>query len=180
VRAVLVILEQISHQVAGVLRDLIKWFNKGCAVKISNYLDVQLIVFLNASTRDEALEALITELHRKGKIKDKGGFYKAILEREKIVSTGIGMGIAVPHAKLKDLSQFFIAVGIQKTQGLEWNALDKAPVRIVFMIGGPEDKQTEYLQILSRLTHTIKDEDLRKKLLKAQNAAEVMKLLSGS
>ncbi len=148
-------------------------------MKISKYLDVHLVVFLQASSRDEALEALVDQLAKKKKLKDKDRFFKAILEREKIVSTGIGMGVAVPHAKLKGLNEFFIAIGIQKNTGLEWNALDKAPVRIIFMIGGPDDRQTEYLQILSRLTHTVKDEEIRKKLLKAQEAEEVLKLFEG-
>ena len=72
------------------------------------------------------------------------------------------MGVAVPHAKMDNFTDFFIAVGIQKQKGLDWNALDKAPVRLIFMIGGPEDKQSEYLQILSLLTSAIKDVELRK------------------
>lgn len=168
--------ERIRGQIE-VLTDLLKRFKKRCVVRISNYLDVSLISFLEVESRDEALKALIDALGKAGKIRDKNKFFKAILEREKIVSTGIGMGVAIPHAKQKDFDNFFIAIGIQKNTGLEWNALDKAPVRVVFMIGGPEDKQTEYLQILSRLTFAIKDEDLRKKLLKAHSAAEVLKLL---
>lgn len=145
-------------------------------MRVSNYLDVDLIQFLEVSTRDEALSALVEALNQAGKLRDKNTFFRAILEREKIVSTGIGMGVAIPHAKLKGFSNFFIAIGIQKNNGLEWNALDKAPVRVIFMIGGPDDRQTEYLQILSRLTSAIKDEELRKKLLKAQSADEVIKL----
>lgn len=170
------ILEHINRQVAETVSDFLKIFKKGCDVKISKYLDVNLVVFLDASTRDEALETLVNTLAKSKKLRDKDKFFKAILEREKIVSTGIGMSIAVPHAKLKDIQQFFIVIGIQKSPGLDWNALDKSPVRIIFMIGGPEDKQTEYLQILSRLTHAIKDEELRKKLLKASSSQDVIKL----
>jgi len=71
-----------------------------------------------------------------------------MLEREKIVSTGIGMGVAIPHAKLTSVEDFFIAIGIL-SKGVQWNALDGGPVRLIFMIGGPDDKQTAYLQILS-------------------------------
>lgn len=149
-------------------------------MRISDYLDSRLISFLDAETRDEAIDILIDHLNEKGKLPDKQAFRKAIYQREKIVSTGIGMGVAVPHAKMRDLKEFFIAIGIQPKKGIEWNALDKAPVRIVFMIGGPDDRQAEYLQILSLLTSAIKDVELRKKMLKASNSDEIFKLFSNS
>ncbi|HSW73381.1 MAG TPA: PTS sugar transporter subunit IIA [Chlamydiales bacterium] len=145
-------------------------------LKISNYLDAHLVIFLQAESRDDALQTLVDELGKSGKLPEKKTFFKAILDREKIVSTGIGMGVALPHAKLKDLKEFFIIIGIQKTQGLDWKSLDKAPVRIIFLIGGPDDRSSEYLQILSRLTQAIKDEEIRKKLLKAKSSSEVIKL----
>jgi PTS system nitrogen regulatory IIA component len=142
-------------------------------IKLSKYLDEDLIVFLNAKTRDEALKTMIHHFHQLGKITDIDHFYQAIVDREKIVSTGIGMGVAIPHAKLTHYNDFFIAIGILK-QGLDWNALDGAPVRLIFMIGGPDDKQTEYLQILSKLTHVIKDELRRKKLLTLNSPTDII------
>jgi PTS system nitrogen regulatory IIA component len=147
-------------------------------MRISDYLDSRLISFLDVETRDEAIDALIDLLEDAGELPDKSAFQKAIIQREKIVSTGIGMGVAVPHAKLKEYPDFFIAVGIQQKKGLDWNALDKAPVRLIFMIGGPDDKQTEYLQILSLLTSAIRDVELRKTLLNAQTPEEVAELFS--
>lgn len=147
-------------------------------MKISDYLQPELIAFLTQDTRDEAIDALITVLEREEKLPSKQGFRDSIFAREELVSTGIGMGVAIPHAKMKSIKEFFIAIGIQKQKGIEWNSLDQAPVRIVFMIGGPDDKQTEYLQILSMLTAAIKDVDLRKKLLKSQSSFEVFELFS--
>ncbi len=146
---------------------------------ISNYLDEQLVLFLDADTRDAALSALVDCLEKAGKLQDKEAFYQAILQREKIVSTGIGIGVAIPHAKLVGFKDFFIVVGIQKKRGLEWNALDGSQVRLIFMIGGPENKQTEYLKILSHLTMAIKDEERRKKLLKATTPHDIIQLFSG-
>ncbi|PIS02393.1 MAG: PTS sugar transporter subunit IIA [Chlamydiae bacterium CG10_big_fil_rev_8_21_14_0_10_42_34] len=147
-------------------------------MRISDYLDSRLITFLDVDTRDEAILALIDLLEKEEHLPDREMFTKAIFDREELVSTGIGMGVAVPHAKLKDFTDFFIVVGVQQKKGLEWNALDKAPVRLIFMIGGPEDKQTEYLQILSLLTSAIRDVDLRKKLLAAQSTEEAFALFS--
>lgn len=158
--------------------DIFKPLRKKEHAKISHSLDSRLICFLDAATRDEAIDALINLLDRSGKLPDRAVFRNAIFHREKIASTGIGVGVAVPHAKCKDFPSFFIAIGIQRKQGVDWNALDTAPVRIIFMIGGPEDKQSEYLQILSQLTSAIKSVDLRKSLLKAQTAEQVLRLFS--
>lgn len=146
---------------------------------ISNYLDERLVAFLDVNNRDDALKKIVDLLDVEGKLLDKQAFYHAILERERIVSTGIGMGVAIPHAKLEGYRHFFIAIGIQAQQGIEWKALDGSSVRLIFMIGGPETCQTEYLKILSRLTMAIKDEERRKKLLKAKNAKEVIALFKG-
>lgn len=166
------ILERINHQIS----DLKNYFKKGETVTISNYLDERLVAFLNVDSRDEALKALVDLLDTEGKLLDNETFYQAILGREKIVSTGVGMGVAIPHAKLEGYPHFFIAIGIQSKQGIEWNALDGSPVRLIFMIGGPENRQTEYLKILSRLTMAIKDEERRRKLLKTTKPEEVIAL----
>ncbi len=143
-------------------------------MKIAEYLNEQLITFLDVSNRNVAIDELINLLEQSGKLPNKAAFRKAILDREEIVSTGIGMGVAVPHAKLKGFKQFFIVVGIQQKKGIDWNAIDKAPVRLVFLIAGPDDRQAEYLQILSQLTMAVKDQNLRKELQHASSAQEVL------
>lgn len=143
--------------------------------KISNYLHPKLLAFLGVKTRDEALEALTEVANVTGKIKDKEQFLKALIDRETIVSTGIGMGVAIPHAKLSIYDDFFIGIGILE-EGVDWNALDGSPVRIIFLIGGPDDKQTEYLQILSGLTVAIKDEERRRKMLTLKSPEAIIKL----
>ena len=149
-------------------------------MSISKYLDERLVVFLHhVQNRNDALLKLVDQLHEAGKLMDKDAFYQAILEREKIVSTGIGLGIAIPHAKLAGYEDFFIAIGIQSKPGIPWNSLDGHPVHCIFMIGGPDNKQTEYLKILSRLTVAIKDEERRKKMLRSLRAHQVIELFEG-
>lgn len=173
------ILARINHQLAIGFGDLIKLFKKGECVAISNYLDERLVLFLNANSRDEALDQMVSALKNQGKLKDPKVFHDAILEREKIVSTGIGLGVAIPHAKLQGYDEFFIAIGVQAKKGIEWNALDGAPVHLIFMIGGPDNEQTKYLRILSHLTMAIKNEERRKKLLKTYDAKDVIALFAG-
>jgi nitrogen PTS system EIIA component len=175
----LAILARINYQIAGSLSDLKRRFMKGEEVTISKYLDTRLVTFLEVMSQEEALRKMIDLLDAEGKLIDKENFFRAILERERIVSTGIGMGVAIPHAKREGYRDFFIAIGIQSKKGIEWNALDGLPVRLIFMIGGPENRQTEYLKILSRLTTAIKEEERRKQLLKATRPEEVIALFEG-
>lgn len=134
------------------------------SMKLTDYLDSALITTIEANDRDRAIEELSFLLHEKGKLKSHAPFLQAIKDRETLVSTGIGMGVAVPHAKLSGYDNFFIAVGIHRGNGLDWDALDNNPVKIVFMIGGPDNKQSEYLKILQLLTQAIKNRELRHKL----------------
>lgn len=144
-------------------------------IKIADYLSSENVVFLEALTREEAILKMVDNL----KINiDKKVFYDAVILRENIVSTGVGMGVAIPHAKMNSLSDFFIAVGVQKNEGLNWDAIDKSLVNLIFLIGGPVQKQSEYLQILSHLTAIIKNEDLRKKIMKSTTQKEIVELLS--
>lgn len=144
-------------------------------MQMSHYMNQQLVAFSDSENRNDVLKQLVHMIFQAGKIPDENLFYQAIVDRETIVSTGIGMGVAIPHAKLHSLDQFFIAIGILR-KPVNWLSLDGAPVRIVFMIGGPDDKQTEYLQILSHLTQAIKDEETRKKLLILSNPNEIVEL----
>lgn len=160
------ILERINHL-----------FKKGESVTLPDFIRDGVICFMQARSRDEALQKLVQALDEAGKLVDKEEFYHAIAKREKIVSTGIGMGVAIPHAKLSTYDDFFIAVGIQKNEeGIEWDALDGAPVKLIFMIGGPSDQQTDYLKILSGLTAAIKREGLQKSLLEAESHEEIVQL----
>jgi nitrogen PTS system EIIA component len=145
---------------------------------ISNYLSSHLVIFLKTAERDAALLEMINRLDRERRLKSKNQFYQAILEREKIVSTGIGMGVALPHAKLAGYEDFFIAIGIS-AKGIPWDSLDHVPVRLIFLIGGPDDKQTEYLQLLSRLTLAIKDEERRRKILQMSDPEDIIALFKG-
>lgn len=145
---------------------------------LSNYMNKDLVLFLNSGSRNEAIQSLVDAIHSVHGLSDPSGFYQAILDREKLVSTGIGMGVSLPHAKMADYNSFFIAIGILN-KGVDWNAIDHSPVRLIFMIGGPDDKQTEYLQILSRLTLLIKKEEIRKKMLTLNSQEAIIELFKG-
>ncbi len=135
-------------------------------VQLIDYLDDECVLFLSSSSKEEVLKKLVDSVATRSKITEKDRFYQAIVDRENLVSTGVGMGVAIPHAKLNVCQDFFIAVAVLE-KGLEWNAIDDSLVRLVFLIGGPENRQTEYLKILSLITSAMRDEHLRKRLMTA-------------
>jgi nitrogen PTS system EIIA component len=144
-------------------------------MRLHDLVDEGAVLFLETESRDEAIRQLVDALVAKKRLKHEEEFYAAVLARESLITTGIGNGVAIPHAKIPQLSRFFVAIGIDK-RGIDWHALDGTPVRLIFLIGGPDDRHSEYLQLLSLITQLVKDETKRKKLLQAENRDEVIKL----
>lgn len=146
------------------------------APSLGDVLSSDLIVFLPAGERSAVIDELINHAHLKGAIGDKEAFKKAVFDREKLISTGIGVGVAIPHAKLDAQDSFFVCIGIL-SEPVEWDAIDGAPVRLVCLIGGPDNAQTHYLQILSQITEAIKDEPRRRQILNATTGDAALQLL---
>ncbi len=142
--------------------------------KLSDLIKKENVVFLETIDMVDTIEVLTENAINNQKIKDKESFKNAVLEREELVSTGIGLGVALPHTKSKDIEEFFIVIEINK-EGIDWDAIDRNPVGIVFLIGGPEaeDSQKEYLQIVSKLMLLIKNKERRISLLNSENAQEI-------
>lgn len=147
------------------------------AFHLEQYLAPDLVVFFEENERDAVIDRMISHADACNVITDKAAFRKAIFEREKIISTGIGVGVAIPHAKLTGQDRFFVCIGVL-SKPVDWDSIDKAPVRLVCLIGGPDDAQTHYLQILSRITEAIKDEPRRRQILLADRPSEVVELFT--
>ena len=129
------------------------------------------VCILNAKSREEAIASLVKELDVDHKV-----VYEAIMQREKIISTGIGIGIAIPHAKIAGIDEFNVVIGIVQHEGIDWDAIDHLPVKLVMLICGPDDRHREYLQLLSQLTKKIKQESVRQALFSCKNREEVVKI----
>jgi PTS system nitrogen regulatory IIA component len=141
--------------------------------QLHEYMDPAATYFTSTTNKDEILEQMVRISYEAGKVPDFDEFKAAIFERELIMSTGIGLGVAVPHAKLPSIEEFFITTGILKNP-VDWQAIDDVPVCIVFLIGGPDNRQKDYLRILSKLVLFSKNEDRRKALFEAENSEEVI------
>lgn len=145
-------------------------------IRLSDYIDERLVLFLDADSKEDVLKKLVDLVVQQKDLPAGDRFYQAILDREELVSTAIGMGVAIPHAKLPVFTDFFVGIAILQ-KGIDWNAIDDSLVRLVFLIGGPENRQTDYLKILSSLTVAMRDEHLRRRLTTATSAQTVVGLL---
>jgi PTS system nitrogen regulatory IIA component len=142
-------------------------------VYMHSLLKTEQIRFLSARSKQEALEELIQIISQSPHILDEKTFKKAVFERESIMSTGIGLGIAIPHVKVKSVTDLTLAVGISKS-GIEWGSLDGKPVHIVFLIAGSEDQHEQYLRILSKIILVLKNENRRKNIIEAKDAQTII------
>lgn len=146
---------------------------------LMSFLSSKLVAFLDHESKNEVLRELATLAGRTGVLKSTDEFFQALLKRENIMSTGIGMGIAIPHGRLdQEDAPFFIAVGIHN-HGVLWDAVDGTLVRLIFLIGGPSNAPAEYLQLLSTLTQALREEGVCQKLLSAHTIGEVMNVFEG-
>jgi PTS system nitrogen regulatory IIA component len=146
-------------------------------IPLGPFLDPCRTVDLRASTKREALVEICRVLEGCAHVADPAAFERAVLDREEAMSTGIGLGIAVPHAKIPSVKDFVLALGRSRA-GIEFNSLDGRPVHLVVLIAGPEDRQARYLQVLAGVTLRLKREEVRKALLAAPAAKDMIPILS--
>ncbi len=143
-------------------------------VDIGKYIDKERISFLEDVTKYDAIQEM-SYLSREV-VSSVQDFQTALLDREAVVPTGIGMGFATPHMKCDLIEEFFITIGVVQ-EGIEWDSMDNVPVQMIFMIGGPKNKQRDYLYIISTLSGIIKDEEKRNALFAAEDADEIIEIL---
>lgn len=140
-------------------------------------LSADRIVDLNSSEKMPVLREMVELISHSDLVEDPDALFDAIVAREKIMSTGIGIGIAVPHVKISSIKGFVMALG-RKNDGIEFDALDGRPVQLVVMIGAPEREQENYLRVLARVVATFKNHAFLDKVLKAHSPSEILSLFS--
>ncbi len=131
---------------------------------------------MKASIKDEALVELCNMVSDNPAVTDPDDFLTAIRDREKIMSTGIGAGIALPHARILSLKDFVIAVGRSK-KGIDYESLDGLPVNIFFILGAPEQKRREFLKLIARIGEIFENPGFNKKFLDAETSEDMYELL---
>ncbi|RKY42502.1 MAG: hypothetical protein DRP85_02490 [Candidatus Makaraimicrobium thalassicum] len=148
-------------------------------MKIVDFLKEENITLnLKASDKKEAIEKVASCLKGAGGISDFDVFFKAVFEREKLKTTGIGKEAAIPHARTDAVKEFVIALG-RFDNGVDFASIDGKPVKLVFLMGTPREKWlSNYLKILAHLIRLLQKESFRKILLQADSPAKVIKAFS--
>jgi len=144
-------------------------------MRISDYLKEEMICLnLKATGKEEAIKELGSLIRKAKEITNYEKFLKDVLEREKLNTTGIGEGVALPHARTDAVTGFVIAFG-RSENGIDFEALDGKKAKLLFLMGTPRKAGLDqYLVLLAHLTRLLKRESFRKSLLKAENPAEVI------
>ncbi|MCG3134434.1 MAG: PTS system fructose-specific EIIABC component [Planctomycetes bacterium] len=146
-------------------------------IRVAEHLTPSRVVDLRSRSRDAALMELVETLADAPEVTDRDKVLAAVLEREKTLSTGIGLGVAVPHAKIPEVHEFLLVYG-RSREGIDFTSIDDRPVHHVAMIVGPHDRQARYLQFLSSVISTFKQAELRRNLELAAGPAELHAILS--
>ncbi|MBI9032294.1 PTS sugar transporter subunit IIA [bacterium] len=148
-------------------------------LQISDFIDETRIKDLQASNKTDALNEMIELISSSPNINDSNAFKKAIFKRESLMSTGIGLGIAIPHAKIPECKDFVIAIGRLKNS-IEYESLDNKPVNLIFMIGASDQQDKEYIRLLSRLVLRLKDNQVQKELIRAKDQSEIYSIITSA
>ena len=137
-----------------------------------------IILHLKSTNKDAVIEELIDVLVASGRVKDRKAALKAVVEREKKMSTGLQSGIAIPHGKTDTVETLVAALGL-KPEGLPFDSLDGQDANIIVLTVSPASRTGPHIQFLADISRTLHDAETRAKVLNADSEADVLELLAG-
>jgi nitrogen PTS system EIIA component len=131
-----------------------------------------VLVDLKGETKEQVLKELVFALKEEHLVEDEEEAIRVILERENLGSTGIGDGVAIPHGKMQGLPSMLCAFG-RSVKGVPFDAVDRQPVHIFFLLLAPEETTGLHLKMLSRISRILRDAPFRRRLLEQANSPEL-------
>lgn len=131
---------------------------------------------LSGTTKDEIIDALVDLLEGHDAIDSLGAVRDAVFEREKVMSTGVGKTLALPHAKTAAARET-VAAFATTAQPIDFGAIDDQPVRLVFLLVGPESDKSRHIKILGRISRLVSRDAIREQLLNVEAPNEVITIL---
>lgn len=145
-------------------------------MKICEILKTERIIpSLQSSDKESAIKELVYLFKDDPRVKDVDVVYQAVLEREKIMSTGVGKGFAIPHAKTNSVNEIIAAFG-KLENPIDFQALDEQPVKLIFLLVGKENLVGPHIKLLSRLSRMMNLDEFRESLANASSAEEIYSL----
>lgn len=143
-------------------------------MNIFSLLDTQTVLpNLEANNKAEILEKLVSTLQGQVSQEEVQKILEAVKERENIMSTGVGKGLAIPHAKTAVIEQTYAAFAVLK-EPVEYNAVDNKPVSMVFLLVGPQSSNSLHIKMLSRISRLMNDSNFRNRLNECTTAEEII------
>ncbi len=143
--------------------------------QIISYMKEEYIIEIKGNDNSDALKQLMETVKKNNILPDPDMFYEKIKEREEQSSTAIGLGVAIPHARIETLEEIFIVLG-RSIDGIDYVTPDGTPVHLIFLIG-INSNQSEYLKILSRISWLIRNDEFRKNLFSCATTQDIFHLL---
>ncbi len=148
-------------------------------MSIVDYMKPEWITLnLKSKSRHEVFQEMASALGRTGLLNNEtiGDLVKKLEERESLSTTGVGEGIAIPHASLKGLKETVIGIGVIP-DGVDFSSLDSQPVKVVFMIVGSQSVPRLHIQILARLVRLCRNKDLKEKIMEGTAPEKVLEAI---
>ena len=143
-------------------------------MKISDILNQEMVFTgLEGSSKNDIIDSMIDLVATSPKVLDKEKVRKAIFEREKIMSTGVGNGFAIPHGKTDAVSDIVAAFAVTEDP-IDYESLDEKPVRLVFLLVGKDNLVGPHIKLLSRISRLMNKEDFRRRLLDMNSPGEIL------
>ena len=143
---------------------------------VTEYTDSKYIRELKSSDKFKAIEELAMVFENTEVCDDIKSLIHALVEREEIMSTGIGFGIAIPHAKINTVKEMSFAVGISK-KGINFDSMDGLPVHLIILVAAGEKQHKEYLRLLSNIMTILKNENIREKIIHSSSPDSIIDIL---
>jgi len=143
-------------------------------MELSQLLDLSnVVVGVDATDKDGLLNAVIDLVAERKEVNDPGRMREAVLEREAAMSTGVGKGLGLPHAKTSAVDGIIAALAVTN-EPVEFESIDNEPVQIVFLLVGKQDAKSQHVRILSRISRMMNQNDARERILAASGREELL------
>ncbi len=145
-------------------------------MKISDILNEKIVsVDLECKDKDDAINKMVDLASKSGLMTDVEKVRKCVFDREKLVSTGVGKGFAIPHGKTDEIKDIVAAFAVLKDP-IDFDSIDLEPVKFIFLIVGKESLLNAHIKLLSRISRLMNKDDFRERLEEAKSPQEVLKL----
>ena len=147
-------------------------------MKIMDYLNEEWVISdLKGTDKPSILKELSNALVKPCQVTSVEELLQVLLDREKLGSTGIGEGIAIPHGRLKKLKKFFVSFG-RSVKGVDFDSIDQKPSHLFFLVIAPENSAVDNLKLLGRIVTLLKEPSFKKRLMEVSSQRELFQVIS--